>query len=129
MSGPGNDGNEGWGEGATVLTGCRDEGEGAIDEPGGHELRPGSCRIRTSPLGWIADGQVDRDQIQAQDLPVWPQVEVSSQTCLEELSTMDQVMQFVEPSRQFVKDSIRLVKRCTKPDRKGLGTNSVIKCC
>ncbi|KAL4635133.1 Retinol dehydrogenase 12 [Arapaima gigas] len=32
--------------------------------------------------------------------------------------TMDQVMQFVEPSRQFVKDSIRLVKRCTKPDRK-----------
>ncbi|KAK6310716.1 hypothetical protein J4Q44_G00187710 [Coregonus suidteri] len=34
------------------------------------------------------------------------------------LSNMDQVMQFVEPSRQFVKDSIRLVKRCTKPDRK-----------
>ncbi|XP_024135902.2 protein transport protein Sec61 subunit gamma [Oryzias melastigma] len=34
------------------------------------------------------------------------------------LDTMDQVMQFVEPSRQFVKDSIRLVKRCTKPDRK-----------
>lgn len=34
-------------------------------------------------------------------------------------NTMDQVMQFVEPSRQFVKDSIRLVKRCTKPDRKG----------
>ncbi|XP_055479993.1 protein transport protein Sec61 subunit gamma [Psammomys obesus] len=33
-------------------------------------------------------------------------------------SIMDQVMQFVEPSRQFVKDSIRLVKRCTKPDRK-----------
>ncbi|TSK82181.1 Retinol dehydrogenase 12 [Bagarius yarrelli] len=31
---------------------------------------------------------------------------------------MDQVMQFVEPGRQFVKDSIRLVKRCTKPDRK-----------
>lgn len=35
------------------------------------------------------------------------------------LSTMDQVTQFVEPGRQFVKDSIRLVKRCTKPDRKG----------
>ncbi|XP_055473373.1 protein transport protein Sec61 subunit gamma-like [Psammomys obesus] len=33
-------------------------------------------------------------------------------------SIMDQVMQFVEPSRQFVKNSIRLVKRCTKPDRK-----------
>jgi hypothetical protein len=36
---------------------------------------------------------------------------------------MDQVMQFVEPSRQFVKDSIRLVKRCTKPDRKGNSFN------
>ncbi|KAM7045854.1 protein transport protein Sec61 subunit gamma-like [Molossus nigricans] len=31
---------------------------------------------------------------------------------------MDQVMQFLEPSRQFVKDSIRLVKKCTKPDKK-----------
>ncbi|XP_038949670.2 protein transport protein Sec61 subunit gamma-like [Rattus norvegicus] len=31
---------------------------------------------------------------------------------------MDQVMQFVQPSWQFVKDSIHLVKRCTKPDRK-----------
>ncbi|XP_006513019.1 protein transport protein Sec61 subunit gamma-like [Mus musculus] len=31
---------------------------------------------------------------------------------------MDQVMQFIEPSWQFVKDSIHLVKRCTKPDRK-----------
>ena len=32
---------------------------------------------------------------------------------------MDQVMQMVEPGKQFAKDSIRLVKRCTKPDRKG----------
>ncbi|KAM4864687.1 LOW QUALITY PROTEIN: protein transport protein Sec61 subunit gamma-like [Thomomys bottae] len=31
---------------------------------------------------------------------------------------MGQVMQFVEPSWQFVKDSIQLVKRCTKPDSK-----------
>lgn len=31
---------------------------------------------------------------------------------------MDQVMSFVEPGRQFAKDSLRLVKRCTKPDRK-----------
>nr|XP_034377997.1 protein transport protein Sec61 subunit gamma-like [Arvicanthis niloticus] len=31
---------------------------------------------------------------------------------------MDQVMQFVQPSWQFVKDSIRLVKRCIKPHRK-----------
>uniref|UniRef100_A0A286XGG6 Protein transport protein Sec61 subunit gamma n=1 Tax=Cavia porcellus TaxID=10141 RepID=A0A286XGG6_CAVPO len=39
-------------------------------------------------------------------------------SCGGEPAIMDQVMQFVEPSRQFVKDSIRLVKRCTKPDRK-----------
>ncbi|XP_022160016.1 protein transport protein Sec61 subunit gamma-like [Myzus persicae] len=31
---------------------------------------------------------------------------------------MDQVKQMLEPGRQFSKDSIRLVKRCTKPDRK-----------
>ncbi|XP_066145495.1 protein transport protein Sec61 subunit gamma [Euwallacea fornicatus] len=31
---------------------------------------------------------------------------------------MDQVLKFLEPGRQFAKDSIRLVKRCTKPDRK-----------
>ncbi|XP_031193297.1 protein transport protein Sec61 subunit gamma-like [Mastomys coucha] len=31
---------------------------------------------------------------------------------------MDQVMQFVEASRQLVKDSVWLVKRCTKPNRK-----------
>ncbi|KAI8495559.1 Protein transport protein Sec61 subunit gamma [Branchiostoma belcheri] len=31
---------------------------------------------------------------------------------------MDQLVQFVEPARQFAKDSYRLVKRCTKPDRK-----------
>lgn len=33
-------------------------------------------------------------------------------------TNMDQVMQFAEPRHQFVRDSIRLVKRCTKPDRK-----------
>ena len=32
---------------------------------------------------------------------------------------MDQITQYTEPVRQFAKDSIRLVKRCTKPDRKG----------
>jgi len=31
---------------------------------------------------------------------------------------MDQVMEIMEPGKQFIKDSIRLVKRCTKPDRK-----------
>ena len=31
---------------------------------------------------------------------------------------MDQVMALIEPAKQFSKDSIRLVKRCTKPDRK-----------
>merc|ERR1712142_675017 len=34
------------------------------------------------------------------------------------LTKMDQVMQFIEPAKQFTKDSIRLVKKCTKPDRK-----------
>ncbi|CAF2649468.1 unnamed protein product [Rotaria sp. Silwood2] len=31
---------------------------------------------------------------------------------------MDQVQQYIEPCKQFMKDSIRLVKKCTKPDRK-----------
>uniref|UniRef100_A0A5S6QUV0 Protein transport protein Sec61 subunit gamma n=1 Tax=Trichuris muris TaxID=70415 RepID=A0A5S6QUV0_TRIMR len=31
---------------------------------------------------------------------------------------MDQVVAVVNPGRQFLKDSFRLVKRCTKPDRK-----------
>jgi len=31
---------------------------------------------------------------------------------------MDQITTWVEPAKQFAKDSIRLVKRCTKPDRK-----------
>jgi len=31
---------------------------------------------------------------------------------------MDQILSAVEPLRQFSKDSLRLVKRCTKPDRK-----------
>ncbi|CAF0860924.1 unnamed protein product [Didymodactylos carnosus] len=31
---------------------------------------------------------------------------------------MDQVQQFTEPCKQFLKDSYRLVKKCTKPDRK-----------
>ncbi|EDW56188.1 protein transport protein Sec61 gamma-2 subunit [Drosophila suzukii] len=31
---------------------------------------------------------------------------------------MDKVVKFAEPGRAFAKDSIRLVKRCTKPDRK-----------
>lgn len=31
---------------------------------------------------------------------------------------MDQVIKFCEPGRLFAKDSIRLIKRCTKPDRR-----------
>lgn len=31
---------------------------------------------------------------------------------------MDQLMNFIKPGKTFAKDSIRLVKRCTKPDRK-----------
>lgn len=32
---------------------------------------------------------------------------------------MDQIQQFTDPCKQFMKDSFRLVKKCTKPDRKG----------
>ncbi|CAG0923403.1 unnamed protein product [Notodromas monacha] len=31
---------------------------------------------------------------------------------------MDQIIAFTDPGKQFAKDSLRLVKRCTKPDRK-----------
>lgn len=31
---------------------------------------------------------------------------------------MDQLNLFIEPGFRFAKDSIRLVKRCTKPDRR-----------
>jgi len=31
---------------------------------------------------------------------------------------MDQIVAAAEPLKQFSKDSVRLVKRCTKPDRK-----------
>uniref|UniRef100_A0A158R5W7 Protein transport protein Sec61 subunit gamma n=1 Tax=Syphacia muris TaxID=451379 RepID=A0A158R5W7_9BILA len=31
---------------------------------------------------------------------------------------MEHVQTLIEPCRQFTRDSIRLVKRCTKPDRK-----------
>ncbi|XP_018906671.1 protein transport protein Sec61 subunit gamma [Bemisia tabaci] len=31
---------------------------------------------------------------------------------------MDQINLILEPGQKFAKDSLRLVKRCTKPDRK-----------
>ncbi|CAK9304671.1 unnamed protein product [Gordionus sp. m RMFG-2023] len=31
---------------------------------------------------------------------------------------MDQLQSIIDPTKQFIKDSIRLVKRCNKPDRK-----------
>ena len=31
---------------------------------------------------------------------------------------MDQIVVALDPLKQFGKDSVRLVKRCTKPDRK-----------
>lgn len=31
---------------------------------------------------------------------------------------MDQINVFTEPAYQFAKDSVRLVKRCTKPDKR-----------
>jgi preprotein translocase subunit Sss1 len=33
---------------------------------------------------------------------------------------MDAIYSVVDPLRDFAKDSIRLVKRCHKPDRKGI---------
>lgn len=38
---------------------------------------------------------------------------------------MDQIAKFVEPGKQFAKDSIRLVRRCTKPDRKGMFAHEI----
>ena len=34
------------------------------------------------------------------------------------ITAMDQIVTALEPLKQFSKDSVRLVKRCTKPDRK-----------
>ena len=36
-----------------------------------------------------------------------------------EKDIMEQVVAVVDPLRQFAKDSVRLVKRCNKPDLKG----------
>jgi protein transport protein SEC61 subunit gamma-like protein len=47
----------------------------------------------------------------------FPERRVSSLSVRHPTNT-DQVMQSVEPSRQFVKDSMWLVKRCTKPGNK-----------
>lgn len=41
------------------------------------------------------------------------------------LPEMDQVQAWVQPMKEFAKDSMRLVKRCTKPDRKGNVTELV----
>ena len=51
-------------------------------------------------------------------LRVWDLGSVSPLLSNRHPTNMDQVMQFLEPGWQFVKDSIQLVKRCTKPDRK-----------
>ncbi|CAG9536928.1 unnamed protein product [Cercopithifilaria johnstoni] len=37
---------------------------------------------------------------------------------METANLMDHLQALIDPSKQFAKDSIRLVKRCTKPDRK-----------
>ena len=34
------------------------------------------------------------------------------------VGAMDQIISMMEPGKQFMKDSLRLVKSCTKPDRK-----------
>ena len=41
---------------------------------------------------------------------------------------MDLSETFTKPLKDFAKNSLRLVKRCTKPDAKGtLGTNARVK--
>lgn len=40
---------------------------------------------------------------------------------------MDTINQYIEPGKQFMKDSYRLVQKCTKPDRKGLLTKTILK--
>ena len=40
---------------------------------------------------------------------------------------MDQVVAYVKPVRDFAKDSMRLVKLCTKPDIKGWFTGAVVR--
>ena len=44
------------------------------------------------------------------------------------MAAMEMVQEYVKPVREFAKDSMRLVKRCTKPDLKGktLGPGSDI---
>lgn len=61
-----------------------------------------------------------------------PGVQVSPELNVSTLSNrhptnVDQVMPFVEPSQQFVKDSIRLLKRCIKPHRKKIAMATAIR--
>lgn len=44
---------------------------------------------------------------------------VSTSAALTLAAPMDQVELYVKPVKDFAKDSMRLVKRCTKPDLKG----------
>ena len=39
--------------------------------------------------------------------------------CSHTVHRMDQVVAYVKPVKEFMKDSKRLVQRCTKPDLKG----------
>ena len=40
---------------------------------------------------------------------------------------MEMVQDYVKPIREFAKDSMRLVKRCTKPDLKGKAVGPIKK--
>ena len=42
---------------------------------------------------------------------------------------MDVADLVVRPVKEFAKDSYRLVKRCTKPDRKGVRSGGPLLCC
>ncbi len=47
------------------------------------------------------------------------QLHYQYQYLLIEEKKMDQIVAYVKPLKEFAKDSMRLVKRCTKPDLKG----------
>ena len=47
------------------------------------------------------------------------ETKAKAQALFRSLHKMDQVVAYVKPLKEFMKDSKRLVQRCTKPDLKG----------
>lgn len=48
-----------------------------------------------------------------------PKPKIRIDPCVEQRKRMDAIDSVFDPLREFAKDSVRLVKRCHKPDRKG----------